>query len=115
VGEWSFEHTVATRAARADAWAYWSDLRNHMRLEPGVERIELDGPFVTGTTGRTVALGLTSDWRRKGRAVDYGLATYHLPSMRCSDSPDIRVRDVGDVGLRNSGWVVLTAADLTCA
>jgi hypothetical protein len=77
VGEWSFEHTVATRAARADAWAYWSDLRNHMRLEPGVERIELDGPFVTGTTGRTVALGLTSDWRRKGRAVDIRLS--HIP------------------------------------
>jgi hypothetical protein len=32
---------------------FWSDLRNHMRLEPGVERIELDGPFATGTTGRT--------------------------------------------------------------
>jgi Polyketide cyclase / dehydrase and lipid transport len=63
VGEWSSEHTVATRAARADAWAHWSDLRNHMRLEPGVERIKLDGPFVTGTTGRTVALALTSEWR----------------------------------------------------
>jgi hypothetical protein len=30
------------RARRADAWAYWSDLRNHVRFEPGVERIELD-------------------------------------------------------------------------
>ena len=41
------------RVRPADAWAFWSDLRNHMRLEPGVERIELDGPFATGTTGRT--------------------------------------------------------------
>jgi hypothetical protein len=49
---------------RADAWAFWSDLRNHMRLEPGVERIELDGPFATGTTGRTVAQGFTHEWRR---------------------------------------------------
>jgi hypothetical protein len=31
MGEWSFEHTVATRAPRAAAWAFWSDLRNHMR------------------------------------------------------------------------------------
>jgi len=58
MGEWSF-----TRASRAAAWAFWSDLRNHMRLEPGVERIELDGPFATGTTGRTVAPGFTHEWR----------------------------------------------------
>lgn len=62
MGEWSFEHAVATRAPRAAAWAFWSDLRNHMRLEPGVERIELDGPFATGTTGRTVAPGFTREW-----------------------------------------------------
>jgi hypothetical protein len=34
-----------------------------MRLEPGVERIELDGPFATGTTGRTVAPDFTREWR----------------------------------------------------
>ena len=115
MGEWSFEHTVATRAARADAWAYWSDLRNHMRLEPGVERIELDGPFVTGTTGRTVALGLTSDWRRKAGPSTYGLATYHLPSMRCSDSPTSAFATLemsAFVTLAGSSW---TAADLTFA
>jgi hypothetical protein len=63
MGEWSFEHAVTTRASRADAWAFWSDMCNHMRLEPGVERIELDGPFATGTTGRTVAPGFTHEWR----------------------------------------------------
>jgi hypothetical protein len=25
MGEWSFEHAVATRAPRADVWAYWSE------------------------------------------------------------------------------------------
>ena len=63
MGEWSFEHAITTRAPRADAWAFWSDMRNHMRLEPGVDRIELDCPFVTGTTGRTVAPGFTHEWR----------------------------------------------------
>ena len=63
MGEWSFEHAVATRASRAEAWAFWSDMRNHMRLEPGVDRIELDGPFATGTMGRTVASGFTHEWR----------------------------------------------------
>ena len=50
------------RARRADAGAYWSDLRNHVRFEPGVERIELDGP--TGPTGRTVAARLATELDR---------------------------------------------------
>ena len=49
------------RARCADAWAYWSDLRNHVRFEPGVERIELDGPFATG---RTVAARLATELDR---------------------------------------------------
>ena len=52
------------RARRADAGAYWSDLRNHVRFEPGVERIELDGPFATGPTGRTVAARLATELDR---------------------------------------------------
>lgn len=62
MGEWAFEHAVVTRARRADVWTYWSDLRNHARMEPGVERIELDGPFATGTTGRTIATVFTREW-----------------------------------------------------
>ena len=27
---------------------------NHAKMEPDVERIELDGPFESGTTGRTI-------------------------------------------------------------
>jgi hypothetical protein len=62
MGEWSCEHSISTNARREDAWAYWSDMRNHARLEPGVERIELDGPFATGTTGRTIGAGFTQEW-----------------------------------------------------
>jgi hypothetical protein len=63
MGEWNFEHSVSTIAGRQDAWDYWSDLRNHTRMEPGVERIELDGPFATGTTGRTIGTGYTQEWK----------------------------------------------------
>ena len=63
MSDWAFEHSVFTRVRRADVWAYWTDLRNHARMEPGVERIELDGPFATGTTGRTIAAGFTQEWR----------------------------------------------------
>ena len=59
---WHFEHSVVTRAPRDEAWRYLTDFRNHVRLEKGVDRIELDGPFATGTTGRTVSGGLAQDW-----------------------------------------------------
>lgn len=60
--EWEFEHSIVTIANRKDAWAYWSDVRSHAKMEPGVERIELDGPFETGTTGRTVMETFTQEW-----------------------------------------------------
>ncbi len=58
---WTFAHSIFTIATRQDAWAYWSDMRHHER-EPGVARIELDGPFETGTTGRTIATTFTQEW-----------------------------------------------------
>jgi len=62
MAEWAFEHSIFTVANRMDAWAYWSEMSNHAKMEPGVERIELDGPFATGTTGRTMAEGFTQEW-----------------------------------------------------
>jgi hypothetical protein len=43
MSSWACEHSIYTRAGRAAAWKYWSDLNNHARMEPGVERTELDG------------------------------------------------------------------------
>jgi hypothetical protein len=37
-------------------------MSNHAKLEPGIEKIELDGPFVTGTKGRTLATGFEQEW-----------------------------------------------------
>ena len=56
--EWKCEQSALTKAPRMLVWTYWTDLSNHAKLEPGVERIELDGPFVTGTRGRTIESGL---------------------------------------------------------
>lgn len=60
---WEFEHSVVTAAKRRAVWNYWTDLRNHARVEESVDRIELDGPFATGTTGRTIGPGLRQEWR----------------------------------------------------
>jgi len=61
--DWEFEHSIYTEAKKKDAWDYWSDFNNHVRLEPGVNRIELDGPVETGTTGRTVTESYTQEWK----------------------------------------------------
>lgn len=58
---WEFEHSIYTEAKRADAWDYWANVENHAKMEPAVERIELDGPFATGTTGRTVTRDYTQE------------------------------------------------------
>ncbi len=62
MSEWECEQSAFTNASRMAVWAYWSDLSNHAKMEPGVERIELDGPFATGTTGRTIATEFQQDW-----------------------------------------------------
>lgn len=54
MADWEFEHSVTSVARRSDVWDYWTDMGNHVQMEPGVENIELDGPFATGTTLRTV-------------------------------------------------------------
>jgi Polyketide cyclase / dehydrase and lipid transport len=62
MGTWEFQQSGFTIANRKDVWVYWSDFRNHAKMEPAVERIELDGPFASGTKGRTVAKDFTQEW-----------------------------------------------------
>ena len=62
MSEWECENSIFTNACRRDVWAYWSDMRNHAKMEPGVEKIELDGPFATGTTGRTITANYRQEW-----------------------------------------------------
>jgi hypothetical protein len=49
---WSFEHTVECDAPAGFAWSFWTDVRN-WRLDADVDSVEIDGPFASGTHGRT--------------------------------------------------------------
>ena len=46
---WSHEYSVDTSAAPASLWALLSDVTGWHRWNAGVERIELQGPFATGS------------------------------------------------------------------
>jgi carbon monoxide dehydrogenase subunit G len=61
MARWEFKHSAYTNAKRKDVWNYWSNMDNHAKMEPGVDRIELDGPFETGTTGRTITKYYTQE------------------------------------------------------
>ena len=59
--EWSCEQVGVTRASRGVAWAFLTNFDNHLE-ETSVERIELDGRFLTGTRGRTIMTHATQEW-----------------------------------------------------
>jgi|SRR5215831_1749942 len=50
---WGFEHTIEVRATRDEAWSFWSNVENWTSVDPAVEWVRLDGPFVAGTHGET--------------------------------------------------------------
>ncbi len=59
---WNFEHSIDTRASKKTAWDFLSDMSNQVRMEPGIENIELDGAFATGTKGRTITKTSIQEW-----------------------------------------------------
>lgn len=63
ITDWEFKHSMFTQAKKKDAWAFLSDMSNQVRLESAVENIELDGPFMTGTKGRTIMKEYTQEWK----------------------------------------------------
>lgn len=48
---WSFEHTESTAATPEQIWAYYADPESAPSWDPLVAKIEINGPFATGTTG----------------------------------------------------------------
>ena len=56
---WQLEHSLVTVNCRDAAWEYWSDMQNHADMESVL--IELDGPFRTGTKGRTISSNHTQE------------------------------------------------------
>ena len=63
MANWEFKHSIFTKADKQKAWAFWSDINNHAKMEPSIARIELDGPFASGTKGRTVTGEYIQEWR----------------------------------------------------
>ena len=59
---WDLTHTIHTLANKETAWKFMTDMSNMVRMEPGIERIELDGPFANGTVGRTISPDSTQEW-----------------------------------------------------
>ena len=47
---WFVEHSVDTSASAQAVWRLWSDVERRPEWNPGVERIELRGPFAVGST-----------------------------------------------------------------
>jgi len=46
---WQTEHTIQTRSAPERIWAIFQDVPGWKRWNAGIEQIELEGPFATGT------------------------------------------------------------------
>ena len=57
---WQLEQTLETATGRERAWEFWSDMQNHAEMQD--VKIELDGPFCTGTKGRTITSNHTQEW-----------------------------------------------------
>ncbi|MEU8435944.1 SRPBCC family protein [Streptomyces sp. NPDC029216] len=45
---WTYEHTIETTATPGAVWRLWADVKNWGDWNPGIERIEIDGPFAVG-------------------------------------------------------------------
>ncbi len=59
---WEKEESVEARAEAAFAFRYWTDVAN-MAADPGIDRVETDGPYRPGMRGTThLKGGGTTEW-----------------------------------------------------
>ena len=65
MSHWQFKHSIESSMGRSDVWDYCTNFENQMKMESTIERIELDGPFETGTHGRTVTAHYIQDFELK--------------------------------------------------
>lgn len=47
---WTHEESIEIDATAAQVWAVFADVHGRKRWNAGIERIQLHGPFATGTT-----------------------------------------------------------------
>lgn len=55
------KHSIQVKVPRHVVWSFWSDPSN-WALDPGIESVEMDGPFAPGTVGRTKTRDGTTRW-----------------------------------------------------
>ena len=73
---WSCEHTTETTATAARVWSIFTDVASWPRWNAGVERIDLDAPFETGSSflmtmpGQPPISSTLIDVRARDRFVD---------------------------------------------
>ncbi|TKS96374.1 polyketide cyclase [Streptomyces lasalocidi] len=46
---WEYEHSIETDAAAEAIWRLWADVENWGAWNAEIEKIEMNGPFATGT------------------------------------------------------------------
>jgi hypothetical protein len=54
---WTYEHSVDAPVRPELIWDVYRDVSTWPNWNPAVERVDLDGPFATGTTGRLTPTG----------------------------------------------------------
>lgn len=54
---WEFERTIDTKASPEAVWRLYSDVSTWPSWDEGIEAVELDGPFESGTEGVLTAAG----------------------------------------------------------
>jgi uncharacterized protein YndB with AHSA1/START domain len=47
---WKYEHSIETTAAPDAVWRRWSDMAAWPQWNDGIAKIQIDGPFIVGTT-----------------------------------------------------------------
>ena len=60
--DWKITNSLITRTNRSAVWNFMADMSNQVRMESAVKAIELDGPFESGTRGRTIMEAYTQEW-----------------------------------------------------
>ena len=60
--DWKITNSLFTQSKRSAVWTFMTDMSNQVRMESAVKAIELDGPFESGTRGRTIMEEYTQEW-----------------------------------------------------
>lgn len=52
-------YSIESSVEREAAWNFWSNVSNWATVDPGIDSVDLDGPFISGTQGVTRIPGST--------------------------------------------------------